>query len=176
MVTVKIPSLRRFRISDVLILIFSFLFYGWSCFGNLYYLIFLRLSTFVVGKILEQCPDTGSGVYIRKLLLIISVSYLVWLLYQYKYQDTIAILGLSFLVFSIISYLVDVYRGGTGGNLFDAALFIGFFHFPYMSSSISEFWRRWHISLGEWLKQYVYIPLGGNRKGEFRTLVNLLIL
>lgn len=50
------------------------------------------------------------------------------------------------------------------------------FDHPYMSSSISEFWRRWHITLGEWFKDYVYIPLGGNKKGLARTIINLLVV
>lgn len=49
------------------------------------------------------------------------------------------------------------------------------FNFPYISKSFSEFWRRWHISLSTFLKEYLYIPLGGNRKGNFRTYLNLMI-
>ncbi len=49
------------------------------------------------------------------------------------------------------------------------------FNFPYISTSFSEFWRRWHISLSTFLKEYLYIPLGGNRKGRSRTYANLMI-
>lgn len=49
------------------------------------------------------------------------------------------------------------------------------FDYPYCSRSISEFWRRWHISLGSFFRDYVYIPLGGNRKGAVRTIINLFI-
>ena len=52
--------------------------------------------------------------------------------------------------------------------------FLENFNFPYISKSIQEFWRRWHISLSNWFRDYLYIPLGGNRKGPIRTCFNLL--
>ena len=50
------------------------------------------------------------------------------------------------------------------------------FNYPYIANSFSDFWRRWHISLSTWLKNYLYIPLGGNRKGKLRTYLNLMIV
>ena len=50
------------------------------------------------------------------------------------------------------------------------------FSTPYLSGSITEFWRRWHISLGSWFRDYLYIPLGGNRKGSARQLLNILLV
>ena len=50
------------------------------------------------------------------------------------------------------------------------------FDYPYASKSVSEFWRRWHISLGSFFRDYVYIPLGGNKKGKVRTIINLFVV
>lgn len=54
--------------------------------------------------------------------------------------------------------------------------FLENFDYPYISKSITEFWRRWHMSLSSWFRDYIYIPLGGNRKGKVRTIVNLFIV
>ena len=48
------------------------------------------------------------------------------------------------------------------------------FNYPYISQSVTEFWRRWHMTLSNWYRDYLYIPLGGNRKGTFRTYFNLV--
>ena len=60
------------------------------------------------------------------------------------------------------------------------SLFLGFelpdiFNAPYTAISVQDFWRRWHMTLSRWLRDYLYIPLGGNRKGQTRTYVNIMI-
>jgi alginate O-acetyltransferase complex protein AlgI len=82
-----------------------------------------------------------------------------------------------------LAYTVQLYYDFSGYSdmAIGLGLMMGFrlmenFNFPYISSSITEFWRRWHISLSSWLKDYLYIPLGGNRKGVRRTYVNLIIV
>jgi len=54
--------------------------------------------------------------------------------------------------------------------------FLENFNYPYISTSISEFWRRWHISLGSWFRDYLYIPLGGNRVSKGRNIFNLFVV
>lgn len=54
--------------------------------------------------------------------------------------------------------------------------FLENFNYPYVSCSVQEFWRRWHISLSSWFRDYLYIPLGGNRRGKVRTYINLIIV
>lgn len=83
----------------------------------------------------------------------------------------------------IVSYSFQIYFdfAGYSDMAIGIALMMGFrfaenFHFPYISQTITEFWRRWHISLGNWMRDYLYIPLGGNRKGESRTYLNLWIV
>ena len=85
-------------------------------------------------------------------------------------------------LFAIYGYAVQIYCDFSGYSdiAIGIALLFGFrfninFDAPYSSASITEFWRRWHISLSTWLKDYLYISLGGNRKGRIRTYVNLMI-
>lgn len=85
----------------------------------------------------------------------------------------VGVIAFSFQIYFDFSGYSDMARGL--GNMLGFE-FLENFNFPYISKSITEFWRRWHISLGTWFKEYVYIPLGGNRKGKVRTLVNLLIV
>ncbi len=54
--------------------------------------------------------------------------------------------------------------------------FIENFRYPYLSTSVTEFWRRWHISLGSWFRDYIYIPMGGNRVKKFRWIINILVV
>ena len=81
----------------------------------------------------------------------------------------------------IIAFSLQIYFDFYGYSLMAIGLgkMIGFsfpqnFNYPYISRSMTEFWRRWHITLGTWFREYVYIPLGGNRKGIKRTYLNLL--
>lgn len=78
----------------------------------------------------------------------------------------------AFQLYMDFSGCVDICRGVSG--IFGIRL-IQNFNAPYLSKSIHEFWNRWHISLSSWLKDYIYIPLGGNRKGILRKNLNLLI-
>lgn len=83
----------------------------------------------------------------------------------------------------IIAYTFQIYFDFSGysdmacglGNMLGFE-FLKNFNYPYISKSITEFWRRWHISLSTWFKEYVYIPLGGNRKGTKRQIINLLVV
>lgn len=82
----------------------------------------------------------------------------------------------------VLAYTAQLYFDFSGYSdmAIGLALMMGFrflenFHHPYTSRSITEFWRRWHISLSNWLRDYLYIPLGGNRKGRVRTYINLFL-
>ncbi len=88
------------------------------------------------------------------------------------FENLMAVYGYGLQIYCDFSGYTDIAIG--------VALLMGFrlplnFNSPYKASNIGEFWKRWHISLSRWLKDYLYIPLGGNRKGAVRTGINLMI-
>ncbi len=85
-------------------------------------------------------------------------------------------------LFGVYGYALQIYCDFSGYSdmAIGIALLIGFkfclnFDSPYQSKNITEFWRRWHMSLSSWLRDYLYISLGGNRKGQLRTYINLFL-
>lgn len=88
------------------------------------------------------------------------------------FENLMAIYGYGLQIYCDFSGYTDIAIG--------IGLILGFrlpfnFYSPYKAAGLSDFWKRWHISLSRWLKDYLYIPLGGNRKGKFRTNINLLV-
>ncbi len=86
------------------------------------------------------------------------------------------------IILAVISYSIQIYFDFSGYSdmAIGCAKCLGYdfnknFNLPYISQSVTEFWRRWHISLSTWLKEYLYIPLGGNRKGKVRQYFNLML-
>lgn len=127
--------------------------------------------------------DTAAGIQRflcglgKKLLIANAMAYIVDTLYTTQ-MDFILTAWLA-----AICYLFQIYFDFSGysdmaiglGRMFGFT-FLENFNYPYIAGSIQEFWRRWHISLSTWFKEYLYIPLGGNRKGEARTMFNKLIV
>lgn len=100
-------------------------------------------------------------------------------------SDNVALENLSVvaLCVGILAYALQIYLDFSAYS--DMAIGMGRmigihylenFDYPYISRSVTEFWRRWHISLGSFFRDYVYIPLGGNRKGKLRTYINLFVV
>jgi D-alanyl-lipoteichoic acid acyltransferase DltB (MBOAT superfamily) len=88
------------------------------------------------------------------------------------FENLMALYGYSLQVYCDFAGYTDIAIG--------VALLMGFrlptnFNSPYKAENVGDFWKRWHMSLSSWLKDYLYIPLGGNKKGRFRTNVNLMI-
>lgn len=85
------------------------------------------------------------------------------------------------VILGVVAYSIQIYFDFSGYSdmAVGCAKCIGYdfnhnFNLPYISKNVSEFWKRWHISLSTWLQEYLYIPLGGNRKGKSRTYLNLM--
>ena len=115
----------------------------------------------------------------KKVLIANNIGAL-WDIYSAKPATELTVLG-SWL--GILAFSLQIYFDFSGYSDMAIGLgrMLGFeflenFNYPYISKSVTEFWRRWHISLGTWFRDYVYIPLGGNRKGPWRQIFNLLIV
>lgn len=115
----------------------------------------------------------------KKVLLANNIG-MVWSVIQSNSESQMSIL-LAWL--GILAFAFQIYFDFSGYSdmAIGLGLMFGFkflenFNYPYISRSITEFWRRWHISLGSWFRQYVYIPLGGNRLGLKRQIINIFIV
>lgn len=104
-------------------------------------------------------------------------------IYVDKLFDGAELLGSSWLFVGALFYTVQIYCDFAGYSYFAIGVSKAFgidlvtnFDMPYCSRNITEFWRRWHMSLSSWLRDYVYIPLGGNRKGATRKIINTMIV
>lgn len=289
------------RLSNILLLIFDVVFYAWAGVLEIQFLVLYIILVFLLGRIAflcGKCEESNNDIKkYKKQVMGVIITILLLILFFYKYYEffegifsplvqikllefnLIAPLGLSYLTFSGISYVVDIYRGDSmPGSLIETGNYIAFFpkiacgpialhkdfykkkrnqidinqiivginriiigmikkiifadyfgsvlasipsngidqltalftiiiyslqlvfdfsgysdmaiglgvlfgyslpenfKYPYFSFSITEFWRRWHISLGSFFREYLYIPLGGNRKGRIRTLLNLFLV
>ena len=115
--------------------------------------------------------------YFKKIVIADRVAILVNTVYNSPYDYN----GISFIIATVF-FAVQLYCDFSGysdiaigcAKLFGIDLMENF-KSPYFSKTIKEFWTRWHISLSSWFKDYLYIPLGGNRKGTIRTYINLMI-
>ncbi len=115
--------------------------------------------------------------YFKKVVIADSLAPIV----QSCFQNPGSVSGPDLLL-GVYAFAIQIYCDFSGYTDIarGVARFLGIdlidnFSAPYFSRNITEFWRRWHMSLSSWLKDYLYIPLGGNRKGEFRTYLNLMI-
>ena len=115
----------------------------------------------------------------KKLLIANTMAYAA----DYVYDLDTSELSIPLAWLGALSYLFQIYFDFSGYS--DMAIGLGAmfgftfkenFNYPYISQSMQEFWRRWHISVSTWFKEYLYIPLGGNRKGKVRTALNKLIV
>ena len=132
----------------------------------------------------ESIAQAASGVKLftiglAKKILIANQMAVLWN-YLRENAGTNGVLG-SWV--GIIAYTLQIYFdfGGYSDMAIGLGRMFGFeflknFDYPYISQSMTEFWRRWHISLGTWFREYVYIPLGGNRKGKGRQIFNLAVV
>ncbi len=116
--------------------------------------------------------------YFQKIIIADRLSVLVNTIYNSyeNYTGTVLFLATVFYTLEIYCDFAGYSNIAIGASKIMGIDIMTNFKQPYLSASIAEFWRRWHISLSSWLRDYLYIPLGGNRKGYARKLVNILIV
>ncbi len=132
-------------------------------------------------RVLKQ-EDVFYGSYlilqglIKKLVIADNLAPIVNLLFKYENISggivVVGIVAFAFQIYGDFSGYTDIARGTA--RLLGFKIVLNFNH-PYISSNPTDFWHRWHISLSTWFRDYLYIPLGGNRKGWKRTYINLMI-
>ncbi len=121
--------------------------------------------------------DITLGYFLKMVVADNLKDFTFWITFPYfEGKDTISLLTMLF------GFSCQIYADFAGYSLIaiGIARLFGYhlmdnFRYPYISSSFREFWKRWHISLSTFLQEYLYIPLGGNRKGKYRTYINLMI-
>jgi len=123
----------------------------------------------------------GAELFIRGLAKKVLLANNIGLLWTSVKAEPVAELSVLSAWLGIIAFTLQIYFDFSGYSDMARGLgkMFGFdfkenFRYPYISKSVTEFWRRWHISLGAWFREYVYIPLGGNRKGMAKQLRNVL--
>jgi len=115
--------------------------------------------------------------YFKKVVIADSIAALVDTVFSMEHPAGFTVLLgailFSFQIYGDFSGYTDIARGS---SLLLGIRLMENFRMPYLSTSVSSFYRRWHISLNRWFRDYVYIPLGGSRRGKLRHLVNILLL
>lgn len=141
-------------------------------------------ADYFIPQIRENRRATADEVFAGLWLIILGVIKKALIAdYISQYNDLIFMSPTGYSGFEslmgVIGYTMQIYCDFSGYSdmAIGLALIMGFrltpnFNFPYKSVNVTEFWRRWHISLSTWLRDYIYIPLGGNRKGTARTYLN----
>ena len=133
----------------------------------------------------ENITDFSEGIkcfiigLFKKVMIANNVGFIWESIHSLPYSE----ISLSLAWVGAICYSLQIYYDFSGysdmaiglGKMFGFH-FLENFNYPYIAKSITDFWRRWHISLSSWFKEYVYIPLGGSRKTIARTVINLLIV
>jgi len=119
-----------------------------------------------------------TGYFLKMVIADNLKDYTFWLTYPYCLN-----LGTTTGLVLLFGYSMQIFADFAGYSLIAIGLaaMLGYelpqnFNFPYIADSLSDFWRRWHISLSTWLRDYLYFPLGGNRRGPLLTCVNLLLV